>query len=86
MKRTPAITPRKQESAALRELQTSLHSTRAALSRAHTAFDYTSDPELTDACIFEIRSLQSRMNYLLREIKALEDRAAAAGGERDPWT
>lgn len=86
MKRTPAIALRRQENAALRELQTSLQSTRAALSRAYTAFNYTSDPELTDACIFEIRSLQSRMNYLLREIKALEGRTAAVGGERGPWT
>ena len=30
------------------------------------------DAELTESCIFEIRALQSRMNYLLRQIKELE--------------
>lgn len=85
MKLTPAIRLRRQEDPALRELKTSLQSTRASLAQAYAAFNYTSDPELTDACIFEIRSLQSRMNYLLREIKALEDCAAAVGG-RQPWT
>lgn len=84
MKRTPAISLRRQESPALRELKTCLQGTRTALSQAYAAFNYTSDPELTDACIFEIRSLQSRMNYLLREIKALEDGAAVGGGQ--PWT
>ena len=57
---------------ALLELKTSLQETQTALDHAYTAFDYTSDPELTEACIYEIRSLQARMNYLLRQIKELE--------------
>ena len=88
MKRHSAARLHGRDSSALQELKTSLHSTRLALSQAYTAFNYTSDPELTDACIFEIRSLQSRMNYLLREIKTLEDRAAAvaSGSRRARWT
>ena len=66
------------ESPALLELKTSLQETQTALDHAYTAFDYTSDPELTEACIFEIRSLQARMNYLLRQIKELELCAATA--------
>ena len=88
MKRNPAIRVRTREGSALQELKTSLQNTRVALSQAYAAFNYTSDPELTDSCIFEIRSLQSRMNYLLREIKTLEDRTAVAAhaGGRAKWT
>ena len=45
---------------------------------------------LTEACIFEIRSLQARMNYLVRQIKELELCAATAvtvrAAGRARWT
>lgn len=69
---------RSADAPALLELKTSLQETQTALDHAYTAFDYTSDPELTESCIYEIRSLQSRMNYLLRQIKELEACAATA--------
>ena len=72
MKRISPIRARGAEAPALLELKTSLQETKSALSHAYTAFDYTSDPELTEACIYEIRSLQARMNYLVRQIKELE--------------
>ena len=72
MKRISPMRSRSAEAPALLELKTSLQETQTALDHAYTAFDYTSDPELTEACIFEIRSLQARMNYLLRQIKELE--------------
>ena len=78
MKRISPIRTRQTDAPALLELKTSLQNTQNALSHAYTAFDYTSDPELTEACIFEIRSLQARMNYLLRQIKELEVCAATA--------
>ena len=90
MKRISPIRIRSTDAPALSELKTSLQLTQQALSHAYAAFDYTSDPELTESCIFEIRSLQSRMNYLLREIKVLEDCAATAitahAGGRKRWT
>ena len=49
-----------------------------ALNHAYAAFDYASDPELTEACIFEISSLKAKMNYLVRQIKELEVCAATA--------
>jgi hypothetical protein len=64
---------RRTDLTALGELKQSLHATRSALEGAYAAFDYASDPELTEACIFEIRSLQARMNYLVRQIKALDE-------------
>ena len=57
--------------------------------RLHLAFDDAVDPDLVESCIFEIRSLQSRVNYLLRQLKAEEESVqniAAAGKEgRRKW-
>ena len=85
MKRISPIRARGAEAPALLELKTSLQETKSALSHAYTAFDYTSDPELTEACIYEIRSLQARMNYLVRQIKELELCAATAVGAPAGW-
>ena len=90
MKRISPIRPRSTDGPALHELKTSLQSTQQDLSHAFAAFDYASDPELTESCIFEIRALQSRMNYLLRQIKELEACSATAvtahAGGRGRWT
>ena len=72
MKRISPIRARRTDAPALLELKTSLQDTQTALNHAYTAFDYVSDPELTEACIFEIRALQARMNYLVRQIKDME--------------
>lgn len=89
MKRISPMRTRQTDAPALLELKTSLQTTQDALNHAYTAFDYTSDPELTEACIFEIRSLQARMNYLVRQIKELEVCAATAvtahAGGRARW-
>ena len=50
----------------LQELFTELSDTRFALAQAYVRFDNTTEPELVDACIFELNALQSRYNYLLR--------------------
>ena len=90
MKRISPIRPRPTDGPALHELKTSLQHTQQDLSHAFAAFDYASDPELTESCIFEIRAIQSRMNYLLRQIKELEACAATAvtapAGGRGRWT
>lgn len=90
MKRISPIRTCRTDQPALSELKTSLRETQDALVCAHAAFDYASDPELTESCIFEIRALQSRMNYLVRQIKELEARAATAvtahAGGRSRWT
>lgn len=87
MRRISPIRGLRTDTPALLELKTSLQDTQSALSHAYAAFDYTIDPELTEACIFEIRSLQARMNYLLRKIKESEHcTAAAAGAGRARWT
>jgi len=89
MKRISPIRALSSDTPALLELKTSLQSAQEALDHAYSAFNYASDPELTEACIFEIRSIQARMNYLVREIKALESCAAtavaASPGRRVRW-
>ena len=53
----------------LQELFTELSDTRFALSQAFDRFNNTTEPELVDACIFEISATQARYSYLLRVIK-----------------
>ena len=53
----------------LQELFTDLSEMRFALSQAYTRFNSAVEPELVDACVFEINAIQSRYNYLLRVIK-----------------
>lgn len=90
MKRISPIRSRRTDAPALLELKSSLQDTQDALNHAYAAFDYTVDPELTEACIFEIQSLQARMNYLVRQIKEMEVCAATAvtarAGGRARWT
>ena len=90
MRRISPIRARSTDAPALLELKTSLQETQSALNHAYTSFDYVSDPELTEACIFEIRALQARMNYLVRQIKDMEACAATAvtacAGRRGRWT
>lgn len=90
MKRISPIRARRSDAPALLELKASLQSTQDQLGHAYTAFDYVSDPELTESCIYEIRSLQARMNYLVRQIKEMESCAATAvtapAGGRQRWT
>ncbi len=90
MKRISPIRTRRSDAPALLELKESLQATQDQLGHAYTTFDYVSDPELTESCIYEIRSLQARMNYLVRQIKELEARTATAvtahAAGRQKWT
>jgi len=69
------------------ELMLSLQEAQNALGHAYLAFNDAVDPDLVESCIFEIRALQSRINYLLRRMKAEEERAlsAAAEGGKRKW-
>lgn len=44
---------------------------RSKLASAYSAFDIVTDPDMTDACIFEINALKSRYNYAVTNIKNL---------------
>ena len=51
--------------------QTRLAEIRTALDAAYSCFDMSADPELTDACIYEISALRSRYNSAIRQIKSI---------------
>jgi DnaJ-domain-containing protein 1 len=63
--------------AELRELMDSLSSTQREMAQAYDRFNFASDPDLIDACVYEINALQCRYNYLLRRVKAHRDYAPA---------
>ena len=63
------------------ELMRALQEAHQALRSAHLTFDEAVDPDLVESCIFEIRALQARINYLLRRMKAAEEQAAAQSRE-----
>jgi hypothetical protein len=57
------------------QLQQELYEANRALRTAYEKFNYVSEPELIDACVYEISALKARCNYLLRRLK--EDAVAA---------
>lgn len=58
----------------MQELFDELSDMRTTLEDAYMRFNVTTEPELIDACVYEINAAQSRYNHLLRLIKE-------AGGE-----
>ena len=61
----------------LEELLRSLSRTQREIEQAYNHFNYTSDPDLIDSCVYEISALQCRYNYLLRRIKERQSCGAA---------
>jgi len=57
------------------ELMEALAVTRTALEGARMCFEFASEPELVDATVYEINSLQARYNYLLRRAREAGCRA-----------
>ena len=57
-------------------LQRELQETRLRLSQAYADFNFHSDPDLVDACVYTINALRSRYSYLVRQAKRLEREAA----------
>ena len=55
-------------------LQTELEQTKVNLQQAYGAFEQMTDPDLVEACIFEIKANSARYDYLLRQLKQLEQK------------
>lgn len=53
--------------------------TRVELNQAYAQFNFHSDPDLVDSCVFTINALQSRYSYLIRQMKLLDEGKEAAG-------
>ena len=60
------------------QLQSELQATGQALREAYEKFNYVSEPELVEACVYEISALKARYNYLLRCIKERSAQAQQA--------
>ena len=65
------------------ELMASLRQAQQSLDHAYLAFDDITDTDLMESCIFEIRSLQARINYLLRQMKQQERYEAAVSAAKE---
>ena len=61
-----------------RQLMAGMQETRDQLNFAYAQFNTYTDPDLVDACVYEINALQSRYSYFVRQVKLLE--AAAQEG------
>lgn len=62
--------PRQEERRCLME---GVAQTRVQLSQAYAQFNLHSDPDLVDACVYEINALRSRYSYLVRQVKRLDE-------------
>ena len=68
-------------------LQEELRQTQRELSLAYERFNEAREPELVEACIYEIKSINARFAYLYRSIKERsgEDLAAAKTEGAKAW-
>lgn len=55
-----------------RQLMEGMRETRSQLNCAYAQFNSYSDPDLVDACVYEINALQSRYSYFVRQVKQLD--------------
>ena len=55
-----------------RQLLEGMKQTRNQLNFAYAQFNTYSDPDLVDACVYEINALQSRYSYFVRQMKLLD--------------
>lgn len=63
----------------LQALMEGMAQTRSQLSCAYAQFNTYSDPDLVDACVYEINALQSRYSYYVRQVKRLDAARESAG-------
>ena len=73
-RRRTALQAREEER---RQLVEEMRATRARLNQAYAQFNLYSDPDLVDACVYEINALQSRYSYFVRQVKQLDAREDA---------
>ncbi len=56
------------------QLMEGLRQTRSLLNCAYSQFNTYSDPDLVEACVYEINALRSRYAYYVRQVKRLDAR------------
>ena len=56
-----------------RKLENELRSTQIALECVYSQFENVTDPDLIDACIYQINAIHKKYKYLLNLIKKYEN-------------
>jgi hypothetical protein len=59
-------------------LKAELLEAQSELAQAYRRFDQALDPELVESCIYQIKAIKARCNYLIRAIKSYDPEAFAA--------
>ncbi len=59
-----------------RELKTEIDRTRHKMESIRSQFEEAVDPTLIDCCIYELKAVQLRYQFLLRRFKLLEELCA----------
>jgi len=71
----------------LTALKAALEAAREDLFLAYQDFDHAVDPELVEACVYQINAVKARCNYLIRSIKARSGSQTAEEREGESvWT
>ena len=65
----------------LEHLKTELYQAQEELQQAYSHLDLVVEPELVDACVYQINAVQARCNYLIRAIKTRLGATAPASVE-----
>ena len=66
-------------------LKAALRDAQGDLAQAYGRFDRAVDPDLVEACVYQINAVKARCNYLIRSIKACSGAGAVMEEER-VWT
>ncbi len=72
-KRKPQID---EDSLARRELLADIEETLSDLRHARSCFENARDPEVIEACVYEIKSAETRYSFLLRKAKRLGEKSS----------
>lgn len=64
-----ALFPRKQPNPELEHLYEELSAVQGDLQQAWQQFNLAVDPELVEACVYQVNAVRARRNYLIRLIR-----------------
>ncbi len=60
-----------------RQIIDAMAQTKSQLNWAYAQFNTYSDPDLVEACVYEINALKSRYSYYVRQVKQLKEGTSA---------
>ena len=72
--RRRTVSPQEEER---RQIMDAMAQTKSQLNWAYAQFNTYSDPDLVEACVYEINALKSRYSYYVRQVKQLREGTGA---------